>query len=106
GKFGGALKRFAAGELATLALKECMRRVSEHDGSDSAMKADWVLLGHARQAGARPNPARQAAIFSGLSETVPAITINQACASGLASVIQAAEKIALGRARSIYAGGV
>ena len=106
GKFGGTLKRFAAADLATLTLKECIRRASESDGFDSGKQADWVLLGHARQAGARPNPARQAVIFAGLSETIPAITINQACASGLASVIQAAEKIALGRAKMIYAGGV
>ena len=112
GKFGGALKRFPAGELAALALKECMRRVSSRADSGLAAenphgnKADRVLLGHARQAGARPNPARQAALFAGLSDSTPAITLNQACASGLASVIAAGEKIALGRASSIYAGGV
>ncbi len=71
-----------------------------------ARTPDLVYLGHARQAGARPNPARQATIFSGLPESVPAITFNQACASGMAAVIGAAEKIALGRAKSVYAGGV
>lgn len=106
GKFGGSLKRFPAGELAALALKESVRRASTSDGQDRAEKADWVLLGHARQAGARPNPARQATIFSGLSDSIPAITVNQACASGLATIIQAAEKIQLGRAQTIYAGGV
>ena len=105
GKFGGALKRFPAGELAALALKETIRRVGSKDG-DISTSPEWVMLGHARQAGARPNPARQATVFSGLSETIPAITFNQACASGLASVFSAAEKIALGRAQSIYAGGV
>jgi acetyl-CoA C-acetyltransferase len=100
GKLGGGLKRFAAGPLAAITLNECIRR----SGSDRL--PDWVLLGHARQAGARPNPARQATLFSGLPETVPAMTYNQACASGLASVIAAAEKIALGRASKIYAGGV
>lgn len=63
------------------------------------------MLGHARQAGAGPNPARQAAIFSGLPDTVPAMTVNLACASGLMAVISAIEKIALGRASSIWAGG-
>jgi acetyl-CoA C-acetyltransferase len=106
GKFGGALKRFSAGELASLALKECARRASSLDGPERAQAPDWVFLGHARQAGARPNPARQAAVFSGLGESVPAFTINQACASGIAAVIQAAEKIQLGRAKNIYAGGV
>jgi acetyl-CoA C-acetyltransferase len=105
GKFGGALKRFQASELASLALKECVQRVSNASPS-LAEQPDWVFLGQARQAGARPNPARQATVFSGLSETIPAITYNQACASGLASIIAGAEKIALGRAKSIYAGGV
>ena len=54
GKFGGALKRFSAGELAALALKETVRRVGAQDGEISR-KPDWVFLGHARQAGARPN---------------------------------------------------
>ncbi len=104
GKFGGSLKHLPAGELAALALKECIKRVES--GGGDARRPDWVALGHARQAGARPNPARQATIFSGLPETVPATTFNQACASGMASVISAAEKIALGRARTAYAGGV
>jgi acetyl-CoA C-acetyltransferase len=105
GKFGGSLKRFPAGELAALALKEIARRVGMQD-PERSQNPDWVFLGHARQAGARPNPARQATIFSGLSEKIPAITFNQACASGLTAVFSAAEKIALGRATSIYAGGV
>jgi acetyl-CoA C-acetyltransferase len=96
------LKRFSAPELATLCLKESLRRAS----ISAETTADLVVLGHARQAGARPNPARQAALFSGLPDTVPAITLNQACASGLASVILGAEKIALGRARTVFAGGV
>ncbi len=99
GKFGGTLKRFSAGQLAGMALKQTIAR-------NQGQGADWVLLGHARQAGGRPNPARQAVFLAGLPETVPAITVNQACASGLQTVIQAAEKIALGRASGIYAGGV
>lgn len=100
GKFGGSLKRFNAPALATLALQECIRR------SGGEAKADWVLLGHARQAGAAPNPARQAAVKAGLPETTPAITLNQACASGMTAVFCACEKIALGRAEKIFAGGV
>ena len=104
GRFGGSLKHLAAGELAALALKECMKRVEA--SGEKAHSPDWVMLGHARQAGARPNPGRQATLFAGLPETVPAMTLNQACASGMASVIAGAEKIALGRATSVYAGGV
>jgi len=100
GKFGGALKRFSAGELAALTLKEAIKR------QGAAENPDFLLLGHARQAGGGPNTARQAVVFAGLPESVPAFTINQACASGLTAITTAAEKIALGKAKSIWAGGV
>ncbi len=100
GKFGGSLKRFTAPALATLALKECIRRA----GGEA--RADGIVLGHARQAGAGPNPARQATIGAGFADTTPAITVNQACASGLTAVFAAVEKIALGRAKRIFSGGV
>lgn len=99
GKFGGTLARFSAPELATLALKEALKRAPD------ARPAELVLLGHARQAGARPNPARQATIFAGLPESIPAWTLNHACASGLSAIITAAEKIQLGRTHSVWAGG-
>ena len=86
-----------------MTLKECIKRSAQTGFTGTP---DWVFLGQGRQAGARPNPARQATVFSGLPETVPAITLNQACASGIAAVISAAEKIALGRATQVYAGGV
>jgi acetyl-CoA C-acetyltransferase len=101
GKFGGALKRFTAPQLAALALKESLARTAQTD-----LKVDYVFLGHARQAGAAPNPSRQAAVMAGLGVEVPAITYNQACASGMTAVFAAIEKIALGRAERIYAGGV
>lgn len=100
GKFGGSLKHITAPKLASLTLAQCIVR------SQNNKSADFVFLGHARQAGAGPNPARQATLFSGLSENVPALTINQACASGMTAVTMAAEKIASGRAQSIFAGGV
>jgi acetyl-CoA C-acetyltransferase len=100
GKFGRSLKRFSAPQLATLALQNARSRAPEVD------RVDAVILGHARQAGAGPNPARQATVFSGLGNEVPAFTVNQACASGLLSIITAAEKISLSRVDSIWAGGV
>lgn len=100
GKFGGTLKRFAAPKLAALTLMEAIKRAPE------ALAPEWVFLGHARQAGAGPNPARQATIFSGLPETIPAITVNQACASGLTAVFAGMEKIALGKTNSVWSGGV
>lgn len=100
GKFGGSLKRFTAPQLAALTLKEAQRR-SQIDGLP-----DFVILGQARQAGAGPNTARQATIFSGFPNTVPALTVNQACASGMTAIFAACEKIASGRAHNIWAGGV
>jgi len=99
GKFGGSLKKFTAPQLGTLALQEALKRAPE------AAPPDWVLVGHARQAGAGPNPARQICIFAGLTDSVPAFTINQACASGMTALMSAVEKIALGKAHSIWAGG-
>src|SRR4051812_17258266 len=98
GKFGGTLKRLNAPALATLALKEFLdERVHA--------KADGVFLGHARQGGAAPNPARQAAVKGGFAESVPAITFNQACASGMTAIFAAIEKISMGHAHQIWAGG-
>ncbi len=102
GKYGGTLKRFTAPQLATLALKEAITRLKNAGGNANT---DLVVLGHARQAGAGPNTARQATIFSGLPENIPAFTVNQACASGLTSIISASEKISLGKAHSAWAGG-
>jgi acetyl-CoA C-acetyltransferase len=101
GKFGGSLLPVTAPELASLCLKAAVAR-----SSLSGTAIDMVLLGHARQAGCGPNPARQAVIGSGLGETVPAITYNQACASGLAAIIAGVEKIGVGRAKKIWVGGV
>lgn len=100
GKFCGSLKHLSAPELAALTLEQSFARAPE------ALKADTIYLGQARQAGAGPNPARQAVISAGFSDSVPAMTINQACASGLMAIICGAEKLALGRANSIWAGGV
>lgn len=99
GKFGGSLKRFSAPELASLVLKEALVRAPE------APPPDFVILGHARSAGTGPNTARQTTIFSGLPESIPAFTVNQACASGLAAIICGIEKIATSRAHSVWAGG-
>lgn len=100
GKFGGTLKRFPAPRLAALALAEALKRAPD------APQAEFVFVGHARQASAGPNPARQAAVFAGLPPTVPAITLNQACASGMTAIFSGIEKILAGKARSIWAGGV
>ena len=99
GKFGGALKALSAPKLAALTLKEAILKTQ-------MSKADAVLMGHARQAGAGPNTARQALIFAGLSESIPAWTINHACASGMSAVAQGMDKILLNKARNLWVGGV
>ncbi|HVT44145.1 MAG TPA: thiolase family protein [Thermoanaerobaculia bacterium] len=100
GKFGGGLSSLTAVQLGTEAAKATLHR----SGIDLAA-IDEVIFGNARQAGAGPNPARQIAIRSGLSDEVPAYTVNQACGSGLRAIINAADQIRLGNATIVLAGG-
>lgn len=101
GKFGGALAHLSASQLAAATLKASLQK-----SKTPIDEIDFVYMGHARQAGAGPNPARQATLFAGLSEKIPAITVNQACASGLTALIEGTKSIALGRAKNIISGGV
>jgi len=103
GKFGGALSKLSAAELAGITLKMALEKNAERSFPQNC---DHVFLGHARQAGAGPNPARQAALYAGLSEKIPAMTLNQACSSGLQAVICGLDKLALGRSQFVWAGGV
>ena len=101
GKFLGGLAPLTAVELGVHAVRALLEESAVGPG-----EVDEVILGHARQAGCGPNPARQVAIGAGLAETVPAWTLNQACASGLAAVATAAEAIRSGRASIVIAGGM
>src|SRR5690606_34762182 len=67
---------------------------------------DEVLMGHVIQAGSGQAPAKQAAIYAGIPNTVPCTTINKVCASGMKAVMQAAQSISLGDAEIIIAGGM
>lgn len=69
-------------------------------------EVDETILGHARQAGCGPNPARQVSVRAGVPETVPAMTINQACGSGMQALFAAADRILLGRAGIVLTGGM
>jgi acetyl-CoA C-acetyltransferase len=71
-----------------------------------ADEVDEVIIGHARQAGAGPNPARQVAHRAGIPVTAPAYTINKACASGMQAIASAAESILLGESECVVAGGI
>ncbi|MEZ5977834.1 MAG: acetyl-CoA C-acyltransferase [Planctomycetota bacterium] len=101
GRFQGGLQAFSAPQLGALAVKEALRRA----GID-ASAVDEVILGNVLQAGLGQNPARQAAIGAGVPTSVPAVTINKVCGSGLKSVMLAAQAIRAGDADCIVAGGM
>ena len=101
GKFGGALSGLTAPELGAASLAGAL------DASGVPPEAvDEVIFGHARQAGAGPNPARQVGRRAGLADSVPARTVNQACASGLRAILDAANAVRLGEAQVVAAGGM
>jgi acetyl-CoA C-acetyltransferase len=100
GRFGGSLKDWTAADLGVAAAKESLRRANLQP--DQIEDSIW---GCARQAGGGPNVARQITFRAGGPETVPAFTVNQACGSGLRAITLAAEKIMLGRANIVLAGG-
>ena len=100
GSFGGALADVPAHTLGATVIKSLL----EKTGLDPA-QVDEVILGQVLTAGAGQNPARQAAIEAGLPHTVPAMTINKVCGSGLKAVHLAAQAIKCGDADIIIAGG-
>src|SRR5688572_25811284 len=100
GKFGGGLASLTAPQLGTESAKATIAR----SGIDPAA-IEEVIFGNARQAGVGPNVARQIAIRSNLRHEVPAYTVNQACGSGLRSIMSAADQIRLGQAQLVLAGG-
>lgn len=103
GKLNGSLGGIRADDLAALPLRELQRR---NAGVDWGM-VDDVILGCANQAGEdNRNVARMAALLAGLPETVPGVTVNRLCASGLNAVGMAAQAIRSGDAQLVIAGGV
>lgn len=100
GKFGGTLKNIPSWDLGAIAVRDAMRR-ADLQGD----QVDDVILGSCRQAGNGPNPARTAAVRGGISPSVPAITLNMACPSGMRSVALAAQGIMSGYVEVVIAGG-
>jgi acetyl-CoA C-acetyltransferase len=100
GAFGGALSSISAVDLGAAV----MRRLLQDTGLP-AQQIDEVILGQVLTAGAGQNPARQSVIRAGLPHTVPALTLNKVCGSGLKAVIMAAQAIRCGDAEVIIAGG-
>ena len=101
GGFGGTLKECSAPFLGSVVIREGLQRAGV--GGD---QVDEVILGNVYQAGSGPNPARVAAVKADLPYSVPSMTINKVCGSGLKAISLAAQAIALGDADSIVAGGM
>lgn len=100
GSFGGSLAGIPATQLGATVIKALI----EQTGIDPA-SVDEVIMGQVLTAGAGQNPARQASILAGLPNTVPAMTINKVCGSGLKAVHLAAQAIRCGDADIVIAGG-
>ena len=101
GKYLGSLAEVPAVELGARTLAEALKR-----GGASADAIDEVIMGVVLQAGLGQNPARQAALKAGLPDTIPALTINKVCGSGLKAVMLAAQAIRAGDANLVLAGGM
>ena len=101
GKFQGGLAALSATQLGAIAVREAVRRA----GID-AVTIDECIMGNVLAAGLGQNPARQAALFGGLSSSVGALTINKVCGSGLKAVALAAQAIQTGNAEIVVAGGM
>jgi len=101
GTFGGALRDIPAVELGKIAVQEALKRAKI-----KPEQVEEVILGNVLTAGQGQNPARQVLIRSGIPKEVPATTINKVCASGLKSVMMAAQVIKAGDAEIVMAGGM
>jgi acetyl-CoA C-acetyltransferase len=101
GSFMGALSSVPATKLGATAIKGALEKIKL-----SPENVDEVLMGNVVQAGEGQAPARQAAIYAGIPDTVPCTTVNKVCASGMKAVMQGAQAIALGDADIIVAGGM
>ena len=101
GKFMGGLSTVPAPKLGAIAIQGALEVI----GLD-ATEVDEVYMGNVLQAGVGQAPARQAAIFAGIPDTVPCTTVNKVCSSGMKTIMMAAQAIALGDAEVVVAGGM
>jgi acetyl-CoA C-acetyltransferase len=101
GTYGGTLKSIPAADLGSVAIRETLKRAGVVPDD-----VDTVIMGHVIQAGAKMNPARQAALGAGLPVKVPALTVNRVCGSGAQAIASAALEIWAGTARCAVAGGM
>ncbi len=101
GSFGGALNSIPAVKLGATAIAEAVKRAAVTPES-----VDQVIMGCVLQGGLGQAPARQAAIFAGLPDSVGCLTVNKVCSSGLMSVILGSQAIRAGDAEVVVAGGM
>lgn len=101
GSFGGVLSTVPAPKLGAVAIKGALEKAGV-----SASEVDEVFMGNVLQAGLGQAPARQAAIFAGIGNQVPATTVNKVCASGMKSISLAAQSILAGDNELVVAGGM
>jgi acetyl-CoA C-acetyltransferase len=101
GKFQGSLSDFTAPQLGAMVVREAVKLAN----IDPA-QIDECIMGNVVSAGLGQNPARQAAIFGGLSPATGAMTINKVCGSGLKSVALAAQAVQTGNSSIVVAGGM
>ncbi|TMU56085.1 acetyl-CoA C-acyltransferase [Flagellimonas algicola] len=101
GSFMGALSTIPAPKLGAVAIKGALDKI----GLKPEM-VEEVLMGNVVQAGTGQAPARQAAIYAGIPDSVPCTTVNKVCASGMKAIMQGAQSIALGENSVVVAGGM
>ncbi len=101
GSFLGSLSKIPASQLGAIAIKGALNKINLDPNL-----IDEVYMGNVLQAGVGQAPARQAGIFAGIPDTVPATTVNKVCASGMKAVSMAAQAIKAGDAEIIVAGGM
>src|SRR5689334_24359882 len=101
GKFQGSLSDFSAPQLGAMVVREAVKRANL-----DPKQVDECIMGNVVSAGLGQNPARQAAIFGGLSPEVSAMTVNKVCGSGLKAVALAAQAIQTGNSSLVVAGGM
>jgi acetyl-CoA C-acetyltransferase len=101
GKFQGSLTDFSAPQLGAIVVREAVKRAGV-----TPDEVDECIMGNVLPAGLGQNPARQAAIFGGLSPATGAMTINKVCGSGLKAVALAAQAIQTGNSSIVVAGGM
>ncbi len=100
GRYLGGLSPLSGPELGAVAVREAVARAGVE-----VSEIDEVILGNVVSAGAGQAPARQAAVNGGLPASIPAVTVNKVCGSGLKAVMLAAQAIRAGDARLVVAGG-